>query len=242
MSPTPTPTATATSTECWTWDSIAATATPTPTPIGNLATSGASQPKQDHVCSYPKMADELEHDVCEFERLGPTDPPKTQTVRIEANGDSTAIVAFLRANGAVANTRTLGLFYVRTFRYSDFGDEVLAQYIPVHLLGPLSQLSAVEYIRGPTRGIPAGLSMAPNPPLIDDVSAQPISQSGTPTTTDAPRFQRMGASQQPQRHRRPSRREPRMEQRTPRRHPLHRRRLLHLRLRNLGTRGQLNLL
>ena len=184
--PTPTPTATATSTECWTWDSIAATATPTPTPIDDSATSGASQPKQDHVCSYPKMADELEHYVCEYERLGPTDPPKTKTIWIQTNGDSSAIVDFLRTNGAIEETNDV--IYYRTFLYSDYGDEILAQFTPLNLIGPLSQLSAVKYIRGESRPLPAGFSMVPNAPSIDDGSVQLIPQSGTPTTTDAPRF------------------------------------------------------
>ena len=158
---TPTPTATATniSNPCHLWRSITASPTPTPTPVSGSATGGTAGSPVAAPCSYPKLSDRLEADVCAQQGQMPADPPKTAGVEVYPHGDTTPIVNYLRANRAIEYTS--GDIVGKVFYYSDFGHQVAVSFIPLTLLGPLSQLPAVRFIEYSARLIAPANSMRP---------------------------------------------------------------------------------
>ncbi len=72
------------------------------------------------------------------------------------NGDSSTIVAFLQANGAIEDRA--GVDERSAFHYSDFGDELAVSFIPLTLLGALSELPAVDFIVRSPIAVPAAIS------------------------------------------------------------------------------------
>ena len=126
------------------------TVTPTPAPAGPTIAQSPIPPNPP--CSYPKLSGELEGVVCAYERQMPADPPRTVGVQVYPHGDTATIIEYLEANGAIDGMQGVDLF--AAFQYKDWGHQVAVSFIPLTLLGPLSQLPAVRFIEHAPRPIP----------------------------------------------------------------------------------------
>ena len=192
-SPTATPTPTATSTPTST-----ATATPTNTPLpssGSIVTptsacllpaptqpaGGASGPSPR---VYPKLRGLAEDAVRAYEEArargaAGSNGEETMFVVIRLHGlFSHVVTAFLAENGVVADQWFVERIYVQA-------------YVPIRLLGPLSELPEVMNIDHVELGVPQ--AAYGSSPIGDDSAAAGSSASSSPTPTPAALF-RHGAN------------------------------------------------
>ncbi len=160
--PTPTPIPTNTpvptetpevSTECWKLRSIIATATPMP--ANSAANDGDSSP--DHICSYPKLDDLLERDVCYAiaqitanpgQSSGASIPERTFSVYVMLveGGSSRQILEFLKTSGV---------------DFIDYGYVVSADDVPASALGTLSKFPDVRVVFPDIAPIPVSEFISP---------------------------------------------------------------------------------